>query len=542
MEHILHKFGHGLGDSVMFTAVLRHLRQFKPNWKNDIVSLKGKHSVYRGLVGASYLDSQPNESKYHKVIHHEWSECGESWPDSPGTKTALCLRRKFDIVPRWDLLSYVIDVGEQARQRADVYVKSLPTRPFALLHYQGNTSKGQKDLHHSDIKLVCEWLLANNITPVILDWDRRSPIPDQRNVFNPGVFDPLWMNYGTGDAETLAALIERACVFLGIDSGPCKVAYTTKTPTISAWVGYHPYHYCDNAPNTIHLVPQNYGTMLRGNRDAAMSFFVKNYRHEIYRNGSLPDLVIQNIAKIMGLPMTNPKLTTTSFHIDYYEEHRRLGLDYLGHGDWQVFYGKWLVESLGLKGKTVLDVGCACGSIAAGLAKAGSFVSGCDVNEHMIQLGRERWLAEQLKVCDAVNLHYWRDNTFDFIHSAQVFEHFNPELVPFILKEINRVTKLGGVMFVSLDTIELYERQNRKVEDEDPTHTCVKSMSWWKERLAATGWVEAHDMAEAMRYHPDNYFQRYDWDWFIVRKKHEEKINAESSSAESSSPESSSVG
>src|SRR5262249_35606636 len=104
--------------------------------------------------------------------------------------------------------------------------------------------------------------------------------------------------------------------------------------------------------------------------------------------------------------------------------------DYLGFGDWQRQYGRWLVESLGWKGQRVLDVGCACGSVLRGLGEAGAVVQGVDVSEHMVGLGRQTWpdMAPLLHVCDAVNLHLFGEACWDGLHSGQVAEHFKPEL------------------------------------------------------------------------------------------------------------------
>lgn len=516
---ILHNFCHGLGDAVMFTAVLRHLKKYRSDWCNNVVARKGNHSAFHGLAGATAHDTElPGDQKFD----HDWPECWDSWSNSPGTKTVRCLREKFGIQPDWDLLKYEVQVGENAKKRVVDYIKTLPSRPFALIHYEGNTSKSQKDLRHEDVGEVCSWLNDKGITPVILDWDGRSPLPDQWNIFCPDVHNPLWMSYGTGDAETLVALIKQAALFVGIDSGPCKAAFATSTPTVAVWVEHHPYHYCDNAPNAVHVVPYNHCEYIRGNSDVSIGFFEDHYEYVCYRPGQVAGYIKQQCAKFLGVkynPMPDSSgLTSVVFAEKYYEQHKRAGLDYLGHGEWQEKYGRWFVESLELQGKVMLDVGCACGSIAAGLAKAGALVSGCDVNEHMINLGRQHWLRDQLKICDACNLHYWADETFHFIHSAQVFEHFKPELVPHILTEVHRVTKPGGVMFVCLDTKDLYERQGRVLANEDPTHTCIKPMVWWHAMLDRTSWMPDYDLAERLKKHSDNYFKRYDWDWFIVRK------------------------
>ncbi len=148
------------------------------------------------------------------------------------------------------------------------------------------------------------------------------------------------------------------------------------------------------------------------------------------------------------------------FDVGYYESHRRAGLDYLAHGDWQASYGRWLVEVFGLQGRPVLDGGCAAGSIAFGLHKAGARVRGVDLNEYLIQRGRAAF-AVPLAVCDLVNLHLFGDAAFSLVHTNQVAEYWRPELVPFILAELGRVLKPGGLVWLVLDTTDLYLRQGR---------------------------------------------------------------------------------
>lgn len=520
MSRVKHVFGHGLGDAVQFTAVLQHLAKFRPGTVHDVFSLPGKHSAFTGLCRASRPIGDPDGGPYDQVVDHAWPECGVCYADSPSTKTALCLREVFGLTPRQHLLRYRVDVGDQARVRAREYAARLPG-PFACIHYQGNTSTDRKNLSHEEVAKLCDWLVGVGIVPVILDWDSRSPLPDQKRIFCPGVQDPLWQGLGTGDAETLAALIGLAKLFVGIDSGPQKVAFATETPTVAVWTGHHPLHYCDHAPNAIHAVPADHRRLLRGDKDKGLAYFEAHYQYVTYREDPVRSVVIPQARKILFGEQVKEDWTmlrTKVFDKDYYYEHLEAGLDYCGHGGWQEGYGRWLADALGLRGKKLLDVGCACGSIAAGLAKAGVYVSGCDCNEHMITMGRRQWLADQLKICDATNLHYWADGTFDCVHSNQVYEHLKPELVPFILREAARVTVPGGLLFAVLDTTEMYERQGRRLEDEDPTHTCVKPMAWWHEMLADNGWRLDQELWQAVVDHPQSYFRSYDWDGFVARK------------------------
>ena len=211
------------------------------------------------------------------------------------------------------------------------------------------------------------------------------------------------------------------------------------------------------------------------------------------------------------------KLTSKAYDKVYYDEHRKAGLDYLGYGNWQIAYARWLTDCL--KWSCILDVGCACGSIANGFYENGVNAVGIDINQHMIKLGREAWPNLMLHVCDATNLHLFDDESFDGIHCAQVAEHWKPRLVPYILEELHRVSKENAVFFCCMDTEELYQRQNRKPETEDPTHYCIKPLEWWHNILQVTGWsVETGKYIEVLKNHRLSYLKHYDWDYVVCRK------------------------
>jgi SAM-dependent methyltransferase len=211
-------------------------------------------------------------------------------------------------------------------------------------------------------------------------------------------------------------------------------------------------------------------------------------------------------------------LTATTYDRRYYEEHKAADLDYLVYGDWQQRYGRWLVDALELRDRVVLDVGCACGSIANGIREAGAlYVAGVDLSEHMIGLGREQFPGVALHTCDAVNLHVFGAGMFDCVHSAQSAEHWRPELVRAILGELRRETRPGGWLVMALDTPELYERQGRSILNEDPTHVCVRSLDWWEERLQGADWVR--QLPTRLTARPDyvEHFKANDWDLLLAR-------------------------
>ena|GEM_PF-772516 len=537
-HRVLIEFRHGLGDGVQLSIVLRHLKHYHPDWQIDLAAQHGKHSVGNGLCHRQLVLGKDvtRRTDYKQIFSLDWHECRDAHAEWPSTKPTRCLREVFHLTPQLELCQYQIVRSPQADERARQYLASIcpagPGQsgrfPAVLVHYQGNTSCDKKDLPHTLIRQVCDMVRQLGHDPVILDWDRRSPLIDQQAVFNPGADHPLWGGNGTGDAEVLAALIEASTLMIGIDSGPLHVAGATTTPTLGVWTRHHPVHFFDMAPHVRHLVPTQHRSLVSGN--AAVEFFERHYLHDVYT-----DLTVELLAHVESqltgqplirkerpVPTATPILTSVEYDRLYYEEHQRAGLDYLNFGDWQREYGRWFVESLGFKERRVLDVGCACGSILRGLGEAGAVVAGVDVSEYMINLGRQKWpdMTPLLHVADAAGLSMFSNSSWDGIHSAQVAEHWSPEAVPRILRELNRITAPGGIFFCALDTDELFARQGRTMEFEDPTHICVRPRPWWIEQLAAAGWKDCTAEYEpALKSHPLGLLQKYDWDYFVARKE-----------------------
>lgn len=223
-------------------------------------------------------------------------------------------------------------------------------------------------------------------------------------------------------------------------------------------------------------------------------------------------------------------LTSKLYNREYYEEHKAAGLDYLGHGDWQVRYATWFRDALGWAHKRVLDVGCACGSIARGFNRVGVSTWGIDLNDHMIQLGQKQWpeMVSKLSWADASDLSQFHNETFDGIHCAQVGEHFRPESVGEIIKECARVLRPGGLVWWCLDTEELYVRQGRRPETEDPTHVCIRPLGWWRSQFEEAGFEDVTETyLPRLLSHPLSMLSgsssgspaKYDWDFLVLRRK-----------------------
>lgn len=524
---ILLKFNHGIGDAAQFTAVLRALKTWRPNWVIDIQTKQGKDSLFKPLVRQTYLWEQP-VGQHDQVLDLNWYEAGHSYPNCPSSKVERCLEEIFQIPVDNHPHRYEVQVSPHARFKAEQYFQEIGAktktdgkRNVVLIHYEGNTSGAKKNLPHEVIQTLCQLICKSFHIPVILDWDGRSPLVDQASIKCPDGQHWLWDGQGVGSGEQIAALIERAAMVLAIDSGPQKIAAALETPLLAVWTQHHPVHYIQPGDHILNLVPLDHDSHIRNPREQGFDYFKDNYRYKVYSNlraAVMEETYSTLFPKEKAITVDPNHLGAAHYDERYYLEHQQAGLDYLGHGDWQIRYARWIIEALDLKGKHVIDLGCACGSVARGFGAEGAVICGVDLSEYMIQLGRDKWpdMTPLLHVCDVVNLHPFDDGMFDLAHSAQSAEHWRPDYIPMILREIHRVTKPGGLFFCSLDTLGLYERQGRDPKHEDPTHFCIKPMKWWHWNLEDTGWEVLQD--SRLDDHPGNYFRKYDWDWWLARK------------------------
>lgn len=323
------------------------------------------------------------------------------------------------------------------------------------------------------------------------------------------------------------ALASMADLIIGCDSGPAHVGATLGVPTL-ALLGPSPKTFFAHAPNVTTLtVDTNRVPCVGCNWDHRGG---KGYRAAcdtqcLALSTLSPFEVAEKARTLLGPSGEKPTtsvlvegLKSTSYGPAYYEEHKAAGLDYLGHGDWQRDYAKWLLTHL--TSPPILDLGCACGSILKGLVEMGGDAIGVDCSEDMVGRGRRAWpeLASRLFVADAANLHHWGEGAFGAVHCAQVAEHWRPSAVPAIAAEVCRVLKPGGLLFMCWDTQELYERQGRDPAKEDPTHLCIRPGSWWEGTFREAGLFRDESVEALMGGDPSAFCRRYDWDWMVFRK------------------------
>lgn len=279
--------GYGLGDNVAFSIVLKHLAKYRPNWCIDFITDRGKHKAAVGLCNRVWHYDQPEALPHYakeiKVTLYE--NCG-NWTDRPNTLAIACLHEKFGLPYDTSLGRYACHVSEEASNLAKSWLASVRIGRTAsgrfgaiVIHPHGRSVPSLKDLTSMQTKEICEFIHWIGVAPIVLDWDGKfSPGELERmGAISPSDCPQLW----GGDAETNAAIISQCEAFIGVDSGPGKIASATDTPSLIVWTGHHPINYHDPAPNTTHLVPESHRSMVT----FSTNYFERTYSYRTYGDG-----------------------------------------------------------------------------------------------------------------------------------------------------------------------------------------------------------------------------------------------------------------
>lgn len=257
--------GIGLGDATQMGILFRHLRKYRPHWVVDVRCPDGFAACFVNCVNMVWGQDKPNQSVYEQIIGLNWTDCFETFGDRPSTKVAYALKNMFGIA------EYDPALGRyEVQPNMEVLERCNWGRTVAC-HFVGNSHPEKKNL----------------------SLDCRETIRRQIQELN-GM--PLGLDYYRGAGE-LAAAISKCKAFIGIDSGPGKVASATDTPSLICWTGHHPLRYHDPAPNTTHLIPWDWKYnfpftispvlgMLHAEMKAA-EYFEANYKFITYRPGEL---------------------------------------------------------------------------------------------------------------------------------------------------------------------------------------------------------------------------------------------------------------
>lgn len=192
------------------------------------------------------------------------------------------------------------------------------------------------------------------------------------------------------------------------------------------------------------------------------------------------------------------------------------------------FYINWewnnrLLEALeqadSLSDKKILDLGCAYGQVVACMLKKGYDAFGIDLSDFAITEGHKEYPPLKGKTIQGSihELNMYKDETFDFLYSQQVFEHVPCDACDELAAETFRIAKPGAILWAGLvlDLGNDYQPQGFNPKDPDKTHINLRPGSWWDEKFSKAGWLVDRKFDNKFRNHKlaDGYsfFDEYGW-------------------------------
>jgi hypothetical protein len=253
-------FYHGLGDCTYFAHQLPLYT--RRGFTFDLACAPDKAFVFSACGEGVRVHTDARDFPHHSWLHGpslddveggthflaNKAACNFSRPPMPdiGLIDEALWREFCDV--RLDLRPHL-----SAEDRALVagFVDLLP-RPLVLIHSRGNAMSEQKDIDPDNTRALYRGLLegVEGGTFLLLDWDNR--VPKVRHAR----FRHLLDDFQRLSVAQTFALIDRADLLIGIDSGPSHFARFTRTPVLSVWYRHYPSQYTLPADNTLHLVPK----------------------------------------------------------------------------------------------------------------------------------------------------------------------------------------------------------------------------------------------------------------------------------------------
>lgn len=299
VRHALFIFPHGLGDCVLFTPVIQHLRAAYPNLKIDIQCRAEFAGVFHGHARTWALDEDP-EGDYQLQDRVPWFMPTQVYHNCPSNKPSRYLIESLGIGPAVGLCGYRVKPKADHELAAEgLFEEALRKRLTdsrkrlgVVLHHEGRTLGEKKNLDEATVRRVVAVAARWGHPVLLLDLDRTSPLAALDGV--PGGVTVIDRTHGVWGGEepspgVIAAIANRAALCVGIDSGPGHLFGCTDTPTIIAWTKHHPVNHYGLSHNVTHLVPADHAENLPASVTGDLGFFDGWYRYAKYSPGQLPN-------------------------------------------------------------------------------------------------------------------------------------------------------------------------------------------------------------------------------------------------------------
>lgn len=230
---VLLRFGHGLGDTLLFMPAFWRLRELYPTTRIDLYIESGQEEIFHSVPVEKATDFDGYDHIF--ILHFPMSE-GSSF-----TKSQKCCMDELGIDPITD-------------------VASIPKKPspFVALHFQGTALPDNVGCPEDVARLIWEDVIAAGKIPIECHYEHLFHNPVNEKF-------PFITNTARGcsaSLHSLFGLLQHCCAFIGVASGPFVAAlswmptrmmyierdhrletYTYRAiPRIKLYEGYRPGH------------------------------------------------------------------------------------------------------------------------------------------------------------------------------------------------------------------------------------------------------------------------------------------------------------
>ncbi len=138
----------------------------------------------------------------------------------------------------------------------------------------------------------------------------------------------------------------------------------------------------------------------------------------------------------------------------------------LSKGFWEST--KALEDKIGIKGKTVLDIGSGSGAWSSNFLRMGAQkVEGVDFAEKMVKQAQEKHPEIKFQQGNAENLNQFADNTFDIVTASFVLHGVKKDKRAKMLQEMKRISKKHVVVHDFIGKTPLFVRFLEYMEQSD---------------------------------------------------------------------------
>lgn len=209
-----------------------------------------------------------------------------------------------------------------------------------------------------------------------------------------------------------------------------------------------------------------------------------------------------------------PYIPDEAIHFEqkYFDDLKLNGIDVTTKGAWQKMYAYFIDTIFGIKGKSVIDLGGACGSIASAFADYGTTKSqSVDISEYAISKSQFKNITN---VCAPI----WQmkeipDNSIDFVHAMFSFNYIPSNKIYLSLHEINRICKNNALVF----SIMKLDNEDKKISD---IETLYSKATWDRQasEFDMTCMVKNYYSKMFNLYIPGwEFMKKYNWKFLLYR-------------------------